>query len=94
MKTIRILPVIILACLPALSIADEDAKVDAAKQTAAEACMKEAQERYDSASAISDVQKYNKNGTRGYYIDLKVGKTKKKVRCIAKNNGKIMITSK
>lgn len=94
MKTIRVLPFIILACLSTLSIADDDAKVDAAKQATSDSCLKEAQERYGSATALSDPRRYSKSGMRGYSIDLEVGKNKKKVRCIMQKNGKIMITAK
>ncbi len=91
MKAFRFLIPVALVCLSTVSIADDDAKIEAAKQAAAETCINEAQERYSSATAISDVRKYNK---RGYYVDLKVRKNKKKVRCIAQKNGKVLITSK
>ncbi|MBE9537608.1 MAG: hypothetical protein IMF06_00925 [Proteobacteria bacterium] len=94
MKAFQIFIAVALVSLSTASIAEDDAKIEAAKQAAADTCMKEAQERYSSASAITDTRKYNKSGMRGYYIDMKVGKNNKKVRCIAQNNGKVMITSK
>ncbi|RLA43881.1 MAG: hypothetical protein DRR42_21175 [Gammaproteobacteria bacterium] len=94
MKAFRFFIVATLVSLSTASIADDDAKIEAAKQAAAETCMTEALERYDSATAISEARKYNKSGMRGYYVDFKVGKNNKKVRCIAQKNGKILITSK
>jgi len=95
MKVNQFFIALALVSLSTASIADDDAEIEAAKQAAAEDCMKEALERYDSATAISEeARKYNKSGMRGYYVDLKVGKNKKKVRCIAQKNGKILITSK
>ena len=94
MKAFHFFIPVALVCLSTASIADEDAKIEAAKQAAAETCMKEAQERYDSATSTSEPRKYNKSGMRGYYLDFKVGKTNKKVRCIVQKNGKVMITAR
>ena len=94
MKAFRFFIPVALVCLSTASIADDDAKIEAAKQAAAETCMKEAQKRYDSADAISEARKYSKSGMRGYYVDFKVGKNKKEVRCIAQKNGKVIITSR
>jgi len=94
MKAFRFFIVATLVSLSTASIADDDAKIEAAKQAAAETCMTEALERYGSADATSEAKKYSKSGMRGYYVDFKVGKNNKKVRCIAQKNGKILITSK
>ncbi|RKZ11990.1 hypothetical protein DRQ53_15390 [bacterium] len=94
MKVNQFFIALALVSLSTASIADDDAEIEAAKQAAAETCMKEAQERYGSADATSEARKYSKSGMRGYYVDFKVGKNNKKVRCIAQNNGKVMITSR
>lgn len=87
MKTLPILVAIILVPLSTLSMA----KNEEVKQAAVEACLVEAEKRYGAAEAVSKPKKFRGSGSSGYQVNLLVGENNKKVKCIKRSRGKIMM---
>ena len=94
MKTLPILVAIILVPLSTLSMAKSEEAKQAAKQATVEACLMAAEKRYGTAKAISKTKIFRGGGNSGYKIDLQVGERNKKITCIKRRKGKIMMVRK